>query len=158
MLHVLSQVLGPPHLFGIRVEFFLFALTLAGVAIFHRYTMYVALTGLFVILIFKYLTVPDFSIFHHIAGFQEEEGEWRTLLNLAGLLLGFAVLSRHFELSGVPDKLPHYLPNDWKGGLLLLLIIMILSTFLDNIASFAAFAVFGIIASIQQQKYQPIQK
>jgi Na+/H+ antiporter NhaD/arsenite permease-like protein len=220
MLHLLFQVSGPPHLFGIRMEFFLFALTLTGVAIFHRHTMYVALTGLFVILIFKYLTVPDFSIFHHIAGFQQEEGEWRTLLNLAGLLLGFTVLSRHFELSGVPDKLPHYLPNDWKGGLLLLLIIMILSTFLDNIASamiggsialvvyknrlhigylaaiiaasnaggagsvlgdttttlmwidgvhpfdvlhafiasFAAFAVFGIIASIQQQKYQPIQK
>jgi Na+/H+ antiporter NhaD/arsenite permease-like protein len=220
MLHLLSQVSGPPHLFGIRVEFFLFALTLTGVAIFHRHTMYVALTGLSVILLFKYLTVLDFSIFHHIAGFQQEEGEWRTLLNLAGLLLGFTVLSRHFELSGVPDKLPHYLPNDWKGGLLLLLIIMILSTFLDNIASamiggsialvvyknrlhigylaaiiaasnaggagsvlgdttttlmwidgvhpvdvlhafiasFAAFAVFGIIASKQQQKYQPIQK
>jgi Na+/H+ antiporter NhaD/arsenite permease-like protein len=220
MLHLLSQVSGPPHLFGIRVEFFLFALTLTGVAIFHRHTMYVALTGLSVILLFKYLTVFDFSIFHHIAGFQQEEGEWRTLLNLAGLLLGFTVLSRHFELSGVPDKLPHYLPNDWKGGLLLLLIIMILSTFLDNIASamiggsialvvyknrlhigylaaiiaasnaggagsvlgdttttlmwidgvhpvdvlhafiasFAAFAVFGIIASKQQQKYQPIQK
>ncbi len=221
MLQALSSIPGStPHLFGIRVEFFLFALTLTGVAIFHRYTMYVALTGLSILLLFKYLTVPDFSIFHHITGFQQEEGEWRTLLNLAGLLLGFAVLSRHFELSGVPDKLPHYLPNDWKGGLLLLLIIMILSTFLDNIASamiggsialvvyknrlhigylaaiiaasnaggagsvlgdttttlmwidgvhpvdvlhafiasFAAFAVFGIIASIQQQKYQPIQK
>jgi Na+/H+ antiporter NhaD/arsenite permease-like protein len=57
------------------------------------------------------------------------------LLNLAGLLLGFAVLARHFELSGVPDKLPAYLPDDWKGGLLLLLIILVLSSFLDNIAS-----------------------
>lgn len=54
MLHFLSQISGStPHLFGIRVEFFLFALILVGVAIFHRYAMYVALTGLFVILVFK---------------------------------------------------------------------------------------------------------
>ena len=122
-------------MFGIPLEFFLFALTLLGVALFHKHTMYVALTGLIVILAFKFLTAPDFSLIHHIAGFEEEQGEWKTLLNLAGLLLGFAVLARHFEISGVPDKLPAYLPDNWTGGLVLLLVIMILSSFLDNIAS-----------------------
>jgi Na+/H+ antiporter NhaD/arsenite permease-like protein len=124
-----------PHLFGIPVEFFLFALTLLGVAMFHKHTMYVALTGLIIILSFKFLTNPDFSLIHHLAGFGEDEGEWKTLLNLAGLLLGFAVLARHFELSGVPDYLPASLPDNWTGGLVLLGIIMILSAFLDNIAS-----------------------
>ncbi len=41
-----------PHLFGIPMEFFLFALTLLGVAMFHKHTMYVALTGLIVIIAF----------------------------------------------------------------------------------------------------------
>jgi Na+/H+ antiporter NhaD/arsenite permease-like protein len=117
------------------MEFFLFALTLLGVALFHKHTMYVALTGLVIILAFKFLTNPDFSLIHHLAGFEEDEGEWKTLLNLAGLLLGFAVLARHFELSGVPDKLPAFLPDNWTGGLVLLVIIMVLSSFLDNIAS-----------------------
>ena len=56
-----------PHLFGIPVEFFLFALTLLGVALFHKHTMYVALTGLVIILAFKLLTAPDFSLLHHLA-------------------------------------------------------------------------------------------
>ncbi len=124
-----------PHFFGIPVEFFLFALTLLGVAMFHKHTMYVALTGLIIILAFKLLTNPDFSLVHHLTGFEEDEGEWKTLLNLAGLLLGFAVLARHFEMSGVPDKLPAFLPDNWTGGLVLLGVIMILSSFLDNIAS-----------------------
>jgi len=125
----------PPVLFGIRLEFILFALTLVGVALFHRHTMYVALTGLLIVVIAKYLFVPDFSIIEHIIGTSTDHGEWRTLLNLFGLLLGFAILSKHFEISGVPDKLPAWLPNDWTGGLVLLVIIMILSSFLDNIAS-----------------------
>ena len=72
------------HLFGISVEFFLFAFTLLGVAMFHKHTMYVALTGLLVILIFKFLTVSDFSLIHHLVGSGEDQGEWKTLLNLAG--------------------------------------------------------------------------
>lgn len=208
------------HLFGIPLEFYLFALTLLGVALFHKHTMYVAVTGLTVILVFKFLTVPDFSLIQHLVGTGGKEGEWKTLLNLAGLLLGFAVLARHFELSGIPDKLPAFLPDNWTGGLVLLGIILVVSTFLDNIASamiggsiahvvykkklhigylaaiiaasnaggagsvlgdttttlmwidgvhpldvlhafiasVMAFAVFGVVGSIQQQRYQPIQK
>lgn len=98
-------------------------MTLLGVALFHKHTMYVALAGLIVIISIKILTVPDFSLIHHLAGFEENQGEWKTLLNLAGLQLGFAVLAKYFELSGVPNKLPAYLTDDWKGGLVLLLII-----------------------------------
>lgn len=128
-------VLAVPSIVGIRLEFILFALTLIGVAIFHHKTMYVALTGLAVILLTKLLFDSDFSLLTHIIGGHGHEGEWRVLLNLLGLLLGFAILAKYFEESGVPEWLPKILPNDWKGGLVLLFIIMIISSFLDNIAA-----------------------
>ena len=43
----------PLYLFGIPVDFILFALTLLGVAVFHHHTLYVSLTGLAAILIYK---------------------------------------------------------------------------------------------------------
>lgn len=60
--------------------------------------------------------------------------EWVILSNLLCLLTGFALLSRHFEKSHVPVVLPKFLPDDWKGGFVLLVIVWILSSFLDNIA------------------------
>ena len=45
------------------------------------------------------------------------------------------MLSRHFEDSEVPKVLPRYLPDDWKGGFVLLLMVFVLSSFLDNIAA-----------------------
>ena len=56
-------------------------------------------------------------------------------LNLFLLLVGFALLSRHFEESQVPAMLPKFLPDGWKGGFMLLLMIFVLSSFLDNIAA-----------------------
>ncbi|HOX77906.1 MAG TPA: SLC13 family permease [Bacteroidales bacterium] len=126
---------GVPSLGPIRVEFILFGLTLIGVAIFHRKTMYVALTGLVAVLIFKFIFDPAFHFGGHIFGSAGHEGEWRILLNLTGLLFGFAILAKIFEDSRVPDVLPGLLPDDWKGGLLLLFIVFILSAFLDNIAA-----------------------
>ncbi len=123
-----------PSIAGIRLEFILFALTLIGVAVFHHKTMYVALTGLAAILIVKY-AFSDFSMVSHLVGTHSREGEWRILLNLLGLLFGFAILAEHFKESRFPDILPNYLPNNWKGGFLLLIFIMILSSFLDNIAA-----------------------
>jgi Na+/H+ antiporter NhaD/arsenite permease-like protein len=124
-----------PSIGPVRVEFILFGLTLIGVALFHKHTMYVALTGLVVVLAFKFIFNPSFNLGEHIIGSAEHEGEWRVLLNLLGLLFGFAILAKHFEESGVPDKMPEFLPNDWKGGLALLFVVMILSSFLDNIAA-----------------------
>jgi len=124
-----------PSIAGIRIEFILFALTLIGVAVFHQKTMYVAIIGLASILLFKFAFAPDFSLFEHLMGSPIREGEWRTLINLMGLLFGFAILAKHFEESGVPDVLPNYLPSGWKGGMVLLFAIMFISSFLDNIAA-----------------------
>ncbi len=63
------------------------------------------------------------------------DAEWVVLANLFGLLMGFALLSRHFEESHVPAKLPDYLPDDWRGAFLLLVMVFVLSSFLDNIAA-----------------------
>ena len=124
-----------PSIGPIRVEFIIFALTLVGVALFHNKTMYVALTGLTLVLVFKLIFDTEFHLAGHVFGNEHHEGEWRTLVNLLGLLFGFAILAKHFEESKIPEILPKYLPDDWRGGLLLLFIIMILSSFLDNIAA-----------------------
>jgi Na+/H+ antiporter NhaD/arsenite permease-like protein len=130
-----AQNSGVPMIGPIRVEFILFALTLVGVAVFHKHTMIVALTGLLAVVIFKLLFDPGMHFGEHFFGGGGHEGEWRILLNLMGLLFGFAILAKHFEESNVPDVLPKFLPDDWKGGLVLLFIIMVLSSFLDNIAA-----------------------
>jgi Na+/H+ antiporter NhaD/arsenite permease-like protein len=62
-------------------------------------------------------------------------GEWVVLANLFLLLLGFSLLANQFEKSGIPDVMPAYLPDDWKGAFLLLVIVFVISSFLDNIAA-----------------------
>ena len=120
---------------GIPVDFVLFGLTLLGVALFHRYVLQVALIGLGVIILYK-LGFTGFKAGPGIGGLALHMAhEWVILANLLGLLLGFALLSNHFERSKVPEVLPHYLPDDWKGGFLLLVIVFVLSSFLDNIAA-----------------------
>jgi hypothetical protein len=47
----------------------------------------------------------------------------------------FALLSKHFEESKVPAVLPKYLPGEWKGAFVLLVMVFVLSSFLDNIAA-----------------------
>ena len=120
---------------GVPVDFVLFALTLAGVALFHHHTLQVALIGLAVIVLYK-LGFTGFKTGPGLAGLgQHLVHEWVILTNLLGLLLGFALLSNHFEESRVPAVLPRFLPDDWKGGFVLLLMIFVLSSFLDNIAA-----------------------
>jgi Na+/H+ antiporter NhaD/arsenite permease-like protein len=120
---------------GVPIDFVLFGLTLAGVALFHHHTLQVALTGLAVIVLYK-LGFTGFKTGPGLGGFgQHMLHEWVILANLLGLLLGFALLSNHFEESQVPAALPRFLPNDWKGGFVLLLMIFVLSSFLDNIAA-----------------------
>jgi Na+/H+ antiporter NhaD/arsenite permease-like protein len=119
---------------GIPVEFIFFGLTLLGVALLHKHTLKVALIGMVCLIVFLEL-FSDFSLFEHIGGSDTHEGEWSILLNLFGLLTGFAVLERHFEHSRIPQRLPNLLPDDWKGGFVLLVLIFFLSSFLDNIAA-----------------------
>jgi Na+/H+ antiporter NhaD/arsenite permease-like protein len=123
------------QLFGIPVDFILFALTLLGVALFHHKTLQVALSGLAAIIVYK-LVFTGFKPGAGLAGLGHHMAhEWVTLANLFLLLMGFALLSRHFEESRVPDKMPALLPNDWKGGVVLLVLVFVLSSFLDNIAA-----------------------
>lgn len=125
---------GTAVLLGVPVDFVLFGITLLGIALFHHHTLQVALTGLAVIIIYK-LGLTGFSTGPGLAGLAAHLAhQWVMLTNLLGLLLGFALLSNHFEKSKVPHVLPHYLPDDWKGGFYLLVIIFLLSSFLDNIA------------------------
>lgn len=125
----------PVMLLGIPVDFILFGLTLLGVALFHHHTLAVALTGLATITLYKLV----FTGFKFGTGFfglaLHMQHEWVILANLFLLLMGFALLSRHFEKSGVPDEMPAFLPDGWKGGFVLLVVIAVISSFLDNIAA-----------------------
>jgi Na+/H+ antiporter NhaD/arsenite permease-like protein len=109
-------------------EFALFAFVLLGVAVFHAHVLTIAITGLAALIALKSVG-PDFHLLTHLG---EESG---LLANLAGLLLGFAALARHFQDSRLPLWAARYLPGDWKGPLLLLVMVFVLSAFLDNIAS-----------------------
>lgn len=113
---------------GIPIEFVLFGLVLIGVAVFHRRTFEVAVAGAGVITAYRCLA-PAFSPVHHL------QGEWPLLLNLFGLLMGFSLLARHFAESHLPAVLPRWLPSGWLGGMILLVFVFILSSFLDNIAA-----------------------
>ena len=121
--------------YGIPVDFILFGLTLLGVAVFHHHTLPVALGGLVAIIAYK-LAFTGFKFGPGLGGlFEHLEHEWVILANLFLLLMGFAILSRHFEESRIPDEMPQLLPDDWKGGLVLLVLVFVLSSFLDNIAA-----------------------
>ncbi|HXE68434.1 MAG TPA: citrate transporter [Hyphomicrobiaceae bacterium] len=113
----------------------LFAVTLLGVAVFHHHTLPVALGGLAAIILYK-LAFTGFKFgdgWSGLAGHMAHE--WVILANLFLLLMGFALLSRHFEKSRVPEEMPRVLPDDWKGGFVLLVIVAVISSFLDNIAA-----------------------
>ena len=125
----------PILLFGIPIEFALFALTLLGIALFHRHTLPIALAGLALITACK-LVFTGFKDGAGLTGLGFHLGhEFSLLANLFLLLMGFALLSRHFEESAIPDEMPALLPDDWKGGVVLLAVVFVLSSFLDNIAA-----------------------
>lgn len=137
-----GAVIGP-KLFGVPVDFFLFGATLLSVAFFHHRTFTVALTGLAAIIVYKFI-FTGFPPGPGIEGLLSHMWHERIILsNLLLLLLGFAVLSRHFEDSGAPEVMPRYLPDNWLGPLALLGIVWVFSGFLDNIA---AALIGGVIA------------
>ena len=120
---------------GIPLDFILFALTLLGVALFHAHTLRIAVTGMIAIALYK-IIFTGFKTGAGIGGFVLHLGhEWVILTNLLCLLVGFALLSHHFEKSRVPVVLPKYLPDDWKGAFVMLIMVFVLSSFLDNIAA-----------------------
>ncbi len=126
---------GVPAVAGIPVDFLLFAAVLVAIALAHGHTLRIAVIGLVVITLYKLA----FSPFHGQAGFaglaHHLAAEWVLVANLFALLVGFALLARHFEKSRIPLILPRYLPDDWKGGFAMLVVVFVLSSFLDNIAA-----------------------
>jgi Na+/H+ antiporter NhaD/arsenite permease-like protein len=108
--------------------FGLFAATLLGIAKFHKQALPIALGGLVSVLIVK-LTMTRFDLGAHL------HHEWMTIVNLGGLLLGFSVLANYFEKSHLPDKLTQVLPGGRVGAFLLLVLVAIMSSVLDNIAA-----------------------
>jgi len=123
-----ASVFNPISLVGIPFEFMLFAGILLGVALFHHQTTKIALVGLGLLLSYK-LLMTDFDLMDHAYH------EGLTLINLFGLLIGFAILAAVFEHSNIPKLLPNYLADDWKGAATLILLVAVLSSFLDNIAA-----------------------
>jgi Na+/H+ antiporter NhaD/arsenite permease-like protein len=121
-----ETLLGP-----VPLSFVLFALTLLGVAVLHHHVLKVALCGLAAVLMYQ-LGFAGLSVAALLSHLQHE---WVIIANLFALLTGFAILSRHFEKTRIPALLPRYLADDWKGGFQLLVLVFILSGFLDNIAA-----------------------
>jgi Na+/H+ antiporter NhaD/arsenite permease-like protein len=132
--HIGTTLTDPILFFGVPFDFLLFASTLLGIALFHRHTLPVALAGLGIITAYKLA----FTGFKDGAGFVglglHLSHQFSLLANLFLLLTGFALSSRHFEESAIPDEMPALLPGGWKGGVMLLVIVFVLSSFLDNIA------------------------
>jgi Na+/H+ antiporter NhaD/arsenite permease-like protein len=116
-------------------EFLIFGTTLVGVALFHRRALPIAAAGLAAVIAYEWL-FTQFPAGPGAAGLAAHyTHEWVILVNLFLLLIGFALVARHFEESGVPAVLPRYLPDDWTGAFALLAIVFVLSAFLDNIAA-----------------------
>jgi hypothetical protein len=103
-----------PTVAGIPVDFILFAATLLGVAMFHHHVLPIALSGVATIAGYKIL-FTGFKTGAGLAGFGLHMAhEWVLLVNLLCLLVGFALLARHFEDSGMPKCCPDcYLPAGW---------------------------------------------
>lgn len=134
-MNALSRILlgESLSLFGLPVEFWIFAATLAAIALFHGAALHAALAGLVVTIGYKFVVLGVPAAFGWLM--QLLGHEWPTLVNLLLLLVGFAVLANQFELSAIPDVIPRVLPHNWTGGVLLLGIVFVLSIFLDNIAA-----------------------
>lgn len=135
-----------PAILGVRIEFLLFGLTLLGVALFHRHTLVVSALGAVAVIGWRW----------GVSGFPHGEGlhglglhlghEWVLLANLFLLLTGFDLLAHHFSNSRVPAILPRFLPSGRMGAASLLILVFVLSGFLDNIA--AAMIGAAIAASV----------
>src|SRR5919109_1803559 len=109
----------PIEIWAVPIDFILFGMTLIGIALFHHHTLAIALAGLAAITGYK-LIFTGFKFGAGWAGLAlHMQHEWVILANLFLLLMGFALLSRHFEESRIPDEMPAFLPDNWTGGLAL---------------------------------------
>ena len=120
---------------GVPIEFLLFGMLLLAIAFLHRNTTAITVAGAVVITLYQ-LVFSTFAEGPGVGGLLAHAAhEWVALANLLGLLLGFTLLARHVENSGVPELLPACLPDDARGGFFLLAGVFVLSAVLDNIAA-----------------------
>jgi Na+/H+ antiporter NhaD/arsenite permease-like protein len=120
---------------GIPIEFYFFALILLFITLFHNHVLKTALIGLAIVSLYK-IGFAGFKTGPGIGGFTSHlVHEWVIITNLLLLLVGFALLSNHFEKSNVTEVVSTILPKGWQGAFALLAIIFVLSSFLDNIAA-----------------------
>jgi Na+/H+ antiporter NhaD/arsenite permease-like protein len=124
------------YVVGIPFEFLPFALTLLGVALLHHRALLIAGAGAATIALYKVAFV-GFDLVGHLGH------EADIVVNLLGLLVGFALLADHFERSHLPKRLPSVLPAGAAGAFVLLALVWVLSGFLDNIAA----AIIGGVAA-----------
>lgn len=111
----------------LSIEIGVFFLMLLGIVIWHKQKAKIAAGGLLIIGLLQWNA--GVNLLHHI---RHEGG---GLVNLLGLLVGFELLADHFRASKLPELLPKWLPDDWKGGFVLLCVVFVMSGFLDNIAA-----------------------
>jgi len=124
-----------PSIGPVPIEFMIFAAVLLCVALFHHHTLAIAVSGAVLISLYKIVFSP-FVQGPGLRGFVHHLGhEWVIFSNLLLLLLGFALLAKLFEESEVPAVLPAVLPNNWIGCFVLLVLVFVISSFLDNIAA-----------------------
>ena len=109
--------------------FLVFVGALLGVVVDHHHRLRYALGGLALGIAGKFALHAGFDLVQHLGH------ESQTVLNLFGLLTGLAVVSTHFERSGISDWIPKKLRDDMWGGVQLLLIVFTLSVGIDNIAA-----------------------
>ncbi len=125
-------------LFGhVPYAFVLFTLVLLGIGIFHHHTLHVTVAGAIAITGYTVFLAPEHHPTPETPGLIPHlihEAE-HTLLNLGGLLLGFTMLADLFERSHAPQALVRVLPKRASyAAFSLLLMVWLLSSFLDNIA------------------------
>ena len=125
-----SPLQSPLQLGPVPLDFLLFGGMLIMIAVSSSFKLEprdIAVSGLGIIMAY-HLTFGQNMVAHL-------SHEAKELGNLACLLLGFAIMAKLFEQSRIADKLPAVLPDDWRGGFVLLAFVFLMSAFLDNIAS-----------------------
>lgn len=125
-----SSPLGQLTIAGIPFDFFLFGGMLTVIAFSNKLQIEprdIAVSGLGLIAAYHLAMGQD--MVKHVVH------EGKELANLALLLTGFAIMAKLFEQARLSDKLPAFLPDDWKGGFVLLALVFLMSAILDNIAS-----------------------
>lgn len=122
---------------GVPLEYAMFVGTLVGITLSHRLALPIAAAGMVAVGAFKLLSGVGFTI-GGVAGMSlgaKFGHEWIILGDLLGLLVGFGLLADHFERSGIPERIPKFLPKGAPGAFMLLVAVFVLSGFLDNIAA-----------------------